>query len=364
MNKISLNLFIIFFLLTACSFTVQAQEFLWQKKLDSPVYQVSFDNNLSVASQKEVIYFDRSGKLLKKLPLKDNQFAVLSKSTQVFAVITHRAQIKEVIEKTELFNCEGELLSTIEEKGFPFLSPDGNWLAVVDKFKNEIIFLNKEGKLLNRFQFDDIKGLNLAFSDDSSFLIVNIPNIKEGKTSGFLALFDKDGKKLWRYDHPGSTTGQVAVSQDAKIILFSSEKELYSLNNTGALNWKKPLSAGGILISLSPDSKYIALSRRQDNSISLLKSENGHLIWKQKLPGFDGYNSPFTSLNVTDEGLVVTAISKSWSLKNNESYLYFLKEKEIVSQLKFSQQKINAMIKNNNIVVISPYDFAVYKTIY
>jgi len=363
MNKISLNLFIIFFLLIACSFTVQAEEFLWQKKIDSPIYQVSFDNNLSVASQKEVIYFGLSGKLLKEFPLKDNQFAVLSKSAQVFAFVTHRAQIKEIIEKIELFNSEGELLSTIEEKGFPFLSPDGNWLVVVDKFKNEIMFFNREGKLLNRFQFNDIKSLTFAFSDDSSSLLVNIPNIKQGKTSGFLALFDEEGKKLWQYEHPGSTTGQVAISQDAKIILFSSEKELYSLDSNGTLNWKKSLSAGGILISLSPDSKYIALSRRQDNSIRLLKTEDGHLIWEQKLSNFNGYNSPFTSLNVLNDGTVLASVSKSWSVKNDKSFLYTLKDNHIIQSQLFSQPQIKAQISSDEsvITVISKDFVAVYR---
>ena len=363
MNKVNLSLSGIIIFLLAISLLSQAEKVLWQKKLDSPICQISFNDNLVVASQKEVVYFDQNGENLQKFPLKENQFASLSKNGEVFAIGTHRPHVKEIIEKIELFNQKGKLLSTIKENGFPFLSPDGSWLIVVNRFKNEVSFFNKEGEFMGRHQFNDLRGLSLAFSDDSRYLLVNIPNRGKGKTSGFLTLFDKNGKELWRYEHPGSTTGQIAISKDGKIILFSSEKGLYSLNRKGRLNWGKTLKPGGILISLSANARYIALSRREDNSISLLKAKDGSLIWKKEIPGFDGYNSPFTSINVTDEGLIVATISKSWSLKNDKSYLCFLKDKKILSQSEFSQQSVKAEISksNHNIILIAKNNLVIYR---
>jgi len=271
--------------------------------------------------------------------------------------------VKEIIKKIELFNQAGELLSTIEENGLPFLSPDGSWLVVVNRFRDEVSLFSQKGKLLNRYQFEDLRGLTLTFSADNRYLLLNIANTQEGQTSGFLTLFDSSGRFLWRYPHPGSTTGQVAISKDARIILFSSEKELYSLTRKGKLKWQKTLDPGGILITLSPNSKYIALSRREDNSLSLLRAKDGRLIWQKELSGFNGYNSPFTSLNVTDEGLIIATVSLSWSLKNDKSYLYLLQDKKILSQTQFHRQSVKAMINksNNNIILIAKQDLLIYK---
>lgn len=341
-------------------------ESVWQKSFESKIMDAVFvsDSSLVVATSKEVIYLDQDKQVRQSYSLKKNQYTVLSENGEVFGIITHHPQAKEIIEKIELFNQEGSQLCFLNENGYPFLSPDGRWLIVVSKFKDALFFYDNKGNLLNKYASSDLYGLSLAFSPDSHYCIVNIPNIQEGKTSGFLILFDKSGKRLWQFDHLGSTVGEVTISKDANNIVYSSENEVYSLNKNGEIKWQNSISAGGILIDLSKNGTLLALGRRQDNSLSLYNALDGSLIWKEEIKGLLGYNSPFTSLELTEDGVILATIAKSWSLKNNESYLYILKGKEILFQAKYNQQSIKAQINKDNNIILMAFDRLVIYNIF
>jgi len=221
---------------------------------------------------------------------------------------------------------------------------------------------DSDEKLLSRYDFVDIKGLSVIFSEDNKHCLVNIPNIQKGTTSGFFVSFDRGGNKLWQFGHKGSTIGQVAVSKDATNIVYSSENELSSLNVKGELNYRIPLMAGGIAIAVSPDGKFIAISRREDNSVSLYNAGSGKLIWKERLKGLLGYNSPFTAIDVTDSGYVLAAVAKSWSTKNNVSYLYLFKDSKVLKDATFTRQAIKAKFtyNGNNILVLMDKTIVLY----
>ncbi len=320
------------------------------------------ESEMAVSTQKEAVFLDLSGNIKSSHPLKDNQFVLLVSDGESFAVVTARPQVKQMAESIELFSRDNKPLCRVETKGFPFISPDGKWFLVADNFKNQISFYSNDGKLLRQHDFPDIKGLDVIFSGDSKYCLVNIPNVQKGTNSGFLAFFDREGKKLWQFDHESSTTGQVVISKDAANIIYSSENELFSLNRKGELDYKIPLMAGGIAIAVSPNGRFIAVSRREDNSISLYNASSGKLIWKEELKGLLGYNSPFTSIDVNDEGSILTAVAKSWSTKNDISYLYLFKNKKMLKSATFSKQAIKAKFASNgkDILVIADKSAILY----
>ena len=170
----------------------------------------------------------------------------------------------------------------------------------------------------------------------------------KGKTSGFLVLFSSNGKKLWKFDHPGSTTGYVVLSQKADKVIFASESNIYCLNKKGRLLWRKSIESGGIAVGLSKNGKFLVVGRRQDNSLSLYDVSSGKVFKKKQLAGLLNYNSPFTSLSVSDEGLVLATAAKSWSLRNKESYLYLLKGDKILYSGSYSQRQIKAKFSSDS----------------
>lgn len=314
------------------------------------------ESEIAASTRTEVVFLDSGGNVKSSSLLKDNQFALLFADGEGFAVVTTRPKVRQMTEKIELFSRDGKALCSVKTKGFPFISPDGKLFLAADNFKNEISFYGNDGKMLSQYDFPDIKGLDAIFSNDSKYCLVNVPNVQKGTASGFLVFFDREGKKLWQFDHEGSTTGQVAISKDAANIIYSSDNEIFSLNKKGELNYKIPLVAGGIAIAISPDGKFIAVSRREDNSVSLFNAVNGKLIWKKHLEGLLGYNSPFTSIDVNDAGYVLAAVAKSWSTKNDVSHLYLFKDNELLKDATFTQQEIRVKFAHNNKDILAVMD--------
>lgn len=356
MNKsLLLGIAVLSLLVTSCA---EAEIFkpIFNKTFSEKVIDsiLTAESEKVITTKKEVVILDSSGNIKTSHSLKENQFALLFKNGDGFAIITTKPQSKQIIEKIELFSREDKPLCSVTTKGPPFISPDGRWFFTADNFKNQISFYDNSGKLLGEHNFADIRNLTSVFTDDSQYCLINIPNIQKGKTSGFLVLFDSNGKKLWQFDHKGSTTGQVAISKDATNIIYSSENELFSLNRKGKVNYKIPLLPGGLAISISPNGKFIAVARREDNSVSLYEGASDKLIWEKKLQGLLGYNSPFTSIDVNDKGYILAAVAKSWSTKNDISYLYLLKDSENLKSTSFSQRAIKAKFTDNgnNILVL------------
>lgn len=367
----------ILFLLPLISilFSVRANagdlENIWKQRIEGGILTTAVNTTPIVVTQKEIIFMDEKGAIVNTIPLNENQFAVISRDTNTFTLVTHRPHIKEIIQKTELFISSALLscstssssstlsscgltagsitpLCTIEENGYPYLSPDGTWLAMISKPKSKISFYTKEGKKLREYDFPNIKNSALAFSGDSRYCAINTSNIQGNETGSRVILFNDKGKKIWQYDHPRSTAGELNLSQNGETVVYSSENELISINKKGRENWTKSLTPGGIKTALSPNQKYLAISRREDNSITLYNAQDGTEIWKKQITGLLGYNSPFTSLEVLDNGAVITAIAKSWSIRNDQSYLYIIKDKQIASYTEFTAPWIKAITKNDN----------------
>lgn len=333
---------------------------LWRRTFDAPIVKTS---NLSdfkatedrisevplktVMTKENLFILDSQGNIAKEIPLKDYQKVTTSDSGMMLATIKDReVSILNIDNQIQdMVSISDPLLFKLPQRTVLELSPNGQYLIIMPYFGKNIYFYNKRNKTTSKHQFEDLRGAEVAFSGNSSYAVVHIPNWGEGKTNGYILFFNEKGKKLWQFEHKGYEA-KFDISSDGNFIALATEERLYSLNKNGKVIYAKELKPGGIDIALSDDGKYIAITRTADHTVSLLDNRNGELLWSYTINGFDPINSPFTSLDVSSDGNnIAVAISKDWTRTNKESFLYlFDKSGSIVWQKTFEENRINCSL--------------------
>ncbi|MCK5188039.1 MAG: PQQ-binding-like beta-propeller repeat protein [Deltaproteobacteria bacterium] len=311
----------------------------------------------TVMTEKSIYVLDGKGKISKKISLEDYSQVAMSDDGMTMATLKGR--------EITISNLDEEVQSVVKiadpqpvvlpQHVFFELSPDGEYVVVMSFFTHTIYFHNRKGKLLSEHHFEDLRGAEVKFSKDSRYVAIHVPNWGEGKTNGYLLFFDEKGKKQWRFDHKGCEA-KFDISSDGDAIVLAAENKLHSLNKKGKIIYEKELVPGGISIALSGDGKYVAVTRKADHRLSLLDNGNGKALWSHNISGFDSINSPFTSVDVSDDGVrVAVAISKDWTRRNKESSLYlFDKSGNILWRETFEQYRIlGALWQNRNCMLIA-----------
>jgi hypothetical protein len=339
-------------LILLCSAWVKAEpHLLWKKTFDGSVVEagVVFDTQdilsfpiKAVLTSKHINLFDDKGKLQSQYLLGNGRQARLSRNARIFAVSNGDSIsiLSKNFKPLATVRYEHERARDIERNDF-FLSPDGSYLVVILKYLNRLCFYKACGKLIKEHKLKDLRGARAVFSEDSEFTLVQVPNWGKGFSKGFVVLFDRQGNRLWDFKLEGNTC-KTAVSKNAEAIAIATEKRLYSLNREGKLIYEKELIPGGIHIALSGSGAYLALTRQSDHTVSLIDNRSGRVLWKKTLKGFDPINSPFISLDTTQNAeFIAVTVGKIWGRNNKESFLYlFNKSGELVWKKDFKESKI------------------------
>lgn len=312
---------------------------LWKMKFDSRIiktsdlmdFEVGKDGKggsfplKSIMTEKSIYVLDEKGGVAKKIPVKHYAKVVMSDDGTTMATMKGREiTISNLDEKIQGIVKIADPQPVVLPQHVSFeLSPGGKHIIVLSFFTHNIYFHNRKGELLATHHVDDLRGTKVKFSRNGEYAAIHVPNWGEGKTTGYLLLFNRKGKKLWRFDHKGCQA-MFDASSDGNFIIIAAEDRFYSLDKKGKLLHEKELIPGEMNIALSGDGKYSALARVQDHSVSLMNTITGKTLWTFKTKGFDPIKSRFTSLDISNKGKWVAAcISKNWKRTNKESFLYF-----------------------------------------
>jgi outer membrane protein assembly factor BamB len=273
-------------------------------------------------TEKSVFLLDARGNIEQKVPLKDYDKAVISDDGTTLAAMKG----KEIIISDLIRN---QIVGRVKfGDSHPFLLPQhisfevsDKILVVISLFSNTIYFHENNGRRLSEYQFDDLRKTRIKFSRDGKYLAVHVPNWGEGKTSGFLLLFNNKGEKLWQFDHKGCEAS-FDISADGSSVVLAANGRLYSLNREGKTVYEKEVEAGIVEIRVSPDGGYVAFAQKNKHFVSLLSNQDGNVVWSENIIGSGSVNSLITSVSVSSSGKLAIAMSKDWSRKNKDSIMF------------------------------------------
>lgn len=152
------------------------------------------------------------------------------------------------------------------------ISPNGEKLLSGGDRINQIYFRNKNGKELWSHTFNDSTKLeSAALSKDGKYIAI-------GAQKGFVSLFNKKGKELWRKKVKGEV--QVAITQNGNKILAigSSGHILYCYSTEGDLIFSKRINNrnwGTWSLSITPNANRILVGT---NSDIIILNQNGTVL--------------------------------------------------------------------------------------
>ncbi len=361
MNRFLSILIIILALFINSNIEIKAADFIWQETFDTEVFSTSdlsiVKSPSGIITTKDKIYILDKGTLTLQQKLKRDQFAIASKDGQSYAIVTFRKGLPDLAEKITFYTQFNQVLSEVKIDGYPILSPKGNWFITISRYNNQIKFYSQNGELLKNFQFKNLSGVTLDFSENNKFVIINIP---QNETAS-LVLFNSSGKQIFSWDHKDNLAN-VSISKDASKIAFASEKQLILFNKQGKVIWQKEITLGGNNVAISEDGSTIALSKRINTSVTTY-DHKGNQIWRQVVEGFQGLNSPITALDVNSKGKLLLGISYSFAEENDKSYLIFLNKKgKVSSKQKYKVKQVNARFINpKQVILTAEKNIFVYK---
>lgn len=353
----------IIFLFVSSMSAIAEPSLLWRMKFDSRIIKTSDLKDFkvkagkkaefplkAVMTEKSILLLDKKGKIEKKIPLEDYAKVAMSDDGTTIATmqgreITVATMDGQIRGKVKIGDPQPVVLP--QHVSFE-LSPNGEYIVVISYFTNTIYFHARNGNMLSKKYFNDLRGAEITFPKNSRYVAIHVPNWGKGNTRGYLLFFNNKGENLWQFDHKG-TQAKFDISSNSNSIVLALEDRLYSLNKRGKIIYEKELVPGGIHIALSGDGKYLALARETDHSVSMLDNQNGHVLWFSNITGFDPINSPVTFLNVSDKGNCITvAISKDWSRRNNSSSLFmFDKSGNLLWRNTFETDKIRSILSRD-----------------
>lgn len=332
--------FLLILIVILCSAAPSSAEptLLWKMKFDSRIiktsdlidFEVEKDGKggrfplKTVMTEKSIYVLDDKGGVAKKIPVAQYGKVAMSDDGMTIATLKGREiTISNLDEEIQGIVKIADPQPVVLPQHVSFeLSPNGEYVVVISSFTHALYFHNKKGKMLSEHHFEDLRGAETKFSNDSRYVAIHVPNWGDGKTNGYLLYFNGKGEKLWRFDHKGCEA-KFNVSSDGNSVVIAAEDSVYSLERKGKVIYEKELVPGRIDIALSGEGKYVAVTKTTDHSVCLLDNRNGNALWTYNFSGFDSLNSPFTSLDLSDKDTrVAVAISKDWSRRNKEAFLY------------------------------------------
>ncbi len=243
---------------------------------------------IAIESENKVNLFDRNGNLLWNFGHYLGEYALIGgeiwsglssvafEGNHIVAAF-HYFDDMNIIIKIFLLDLQGNRLWEYDPHGAkPFfhvsISSDGAFVTAVRK--NEVHFLNKEGKLLWEYKKDKIcRG---SISPDGSYIfIVNYSND--------IQLLDKEGKLLWSYRTDGRI-GCYDISSDGSYIAAGSDdNKIYFFSKNGNLLWISETNGMIQSVAITQDGSFITAGSK-DNNIYFL-NRDGELLWKYKTGG-------------------------------------------------------------------------------
>ena len=212
------------------------------------------------SSDKNAYYFDKSGNLLWKyqtgiigIPGREVAGVGISRDGRSIAIGEGDGTIKLLNEKGSLL-WSYSLNERLALSGVA-ISDDGNYIAALTEFYNNVYLFDKTGKLLWKNHYTEYQGFfmghGVAISKDGRYIIV-------GCTNENVYCFDSKGSLLWKTDL-GADIGPVAISDDGLFIVAGSEnKNIFLLDNNGKILWYYPTLTTVEGVSISGDGSLIA----------------------------------------------------------------------------------------------------------
>ena len=204
-----------------------------------------------------------------------------------------------------------------------YLSDPGR-VVMVQPLQGIISFLDEQGSLAGEVRLfpgamdETERGVACAFSADGNYVAVNIllhharPGDEmspRGKGRSYLVLFDSRGKEIWRRELEQEISDRVAISPNGQAVVAGA----YSVKGLDAVQRATYLyDAGGELIgafdfpfrqaAFSWDGRFLLLG--QKNSIHLLDTQTGQVLWEKMLPGEAGQ---IRALDLSPDGSLALA---------------------------------------------------------
>ncbi|MCP4348622.1 MAG: hypothetical protein GY795_24330 [Desulfobacterales bacterium] len=317
---------------------------LWKKEFDSRIVKTTRLTNFqlkkgkggdfplkAVMTEKSIFVLDHKGKIEKRISLEDYDKAVMSDHGIIAAMKGKTISISDLDNQVKGVVKIRDSQPMVLPQHISFeISPDGKFIAVLSSFTNMLYFHNDNGKLVSEYKFEDLRGAKIKFSGDSQYAAVHMPNWGQGKTGGFLVLFNDKGEKLWKFDHKGCEAA-FDISGDGASVALAANDRLYSLDSKKNVVYEKESEPGETRVRLSVGGQYLAIARKNRHRIDLLDNRNGNILWTENISGFDPVNSPISSLDVSEQGQrTVVAISKNWTKQNKETYLFLFEKSGIM----------------------------------
>ena len=360
-------LYIVFVCLwPSVSFGEESYTLLWQRSFDSPIIKISrvedfFSRDSAfplshVVSKKNLIELNIDKTKEKTVSMTSYDIVKVADNGIAVGLKKNAITVFSADKQMSTFNTDKTIV--IPEHLILDISPDGSLIVIVSWFHKHISFYTIDGQLLNSYSSEDLKGAVIQFSKNSERVVIHVPNYGDGSSNGYLLCYDKKGRFLWRYDHPGCQA-QYNLSSDGAYVILSANQKLYSLHK-GKIIYEKNMNSPEILVRISNDGKHVALARKSDHCIIYSDNQTGETLWKQTLSGFDSLNSPFTDMAVR-QNVVAVAVSKHWSKRNEESWaIVFNAEGERIWEKSFKQSALHISFSNRASIMSLFGDKSVY----
>ena len=205
-----------------------------------------------------------------------------------------------------------------------FYLSDSGRVVMVQPLQGIISFLDEQGSLAGEARLfpgatdETERGVACAFSADGNYIAVNIllhharPGDEmspRGKGRSYLVLFDSRGKEIWRRELEQEISDRVAISPNGQVIVAGG----YSVKGIGSIVRATYLydGQGDLLATLnfpfrqavfSCEGHFLLLG--QKNSIHLLDTQTGQVLWEKMLPGEAGQ---LRTLDLSPDGSLALA---------------------------------------------------------
>lgn len=202
---------------------------LYEKKYESEVKQVVLreDGNLkAVATAKKVIFYGDKGEVIKEIPLKVVPHRKSAEGVDEIAKFAPNGEyalimsgVPEWAWKMRYVDTKGKVLWKKEGVyGYAVISPDGEYIAIVDEGRTE--FLNKIGQVVNTKDFEKDPWMihRGTFSGDGNYFALVLGEIPSAGDHR-LIFFTKDGYVLWERKLKARPV-EIKISYDGRVALW------------------------------------------------------------------------------------------------------------------------------------------------
>jgi len=329
-------------------------EMLWKKTFDSPIVKTAQMINVpmkkgtkfplqTVMTEKNIFVFDHKGHIQKEIPIQSFEQSALSDNGTTMATFDNGAiavshLISDQKNVIHVLDSQPEIIS--EHVSFS-LSPDGQYIVIVSIYSHTLYFHSSTGKLIKQHKVKNLSGAEIKFSKNGQFSAIHIPNWGKGNLNGYVLVFNHLGNKIQQFEHSGCQA-EFDISDDGQFIAMAVGNQLYLYDTAGSLHYQKQLKHSNHCIRLSHNGQYLILANQVIHQVSLINNHNGDILWNVQLDNLNGLNSPFSSIDISDDCKTIgIAVNKNWSMRNDYAKLYLIDGAGI---LKWSKEMASSIL--------------------